>query len=230
MCLRVMNGDDEISWPSWHTWPLLSRAAFSLGNMTTTNDANRLLIANTCRCLRPLIVILQTCGCSLMHLYSTSSMDDDDSEGTSERDDVFSSRERSSDHGSDDEGDDGGLAEQELGDATVKLIRLFANLSINESIGKTLAKRRDSTKMLLELLACSEVGRNHDELQLNVVAACTNLTFYSCQMDTVASPRAVLILRLIPQRTYSPWLHACRTTSSTIIQRLFSRQHEHLVI
>lgn len=36
--------------------------------------------------------------------------------------------------------------------------------------------------MLLELLACSEMGKNQDELQLNVVAACTNLTFYSCRV------------------------------------------------
>ena len=41
MCMRVMNGDNTVVWPSWHTWPLLSRAAYSLGNMTTTNDNNR---------------------------------------------------------------------------------------------------------------------------------------------------------------------------------------------
>lgn len=35
--------------------------------------------------------------------------------------------------------------------------------------------------MLLELLTCSEIGGNHEELQLNVVAACTNLTFYTCR-------------------------------------------------
>ena len=38
--------------------------------------------------------------------------------------------------------------------------------------------------MLLELLACSELGKNQDELQLNVVAACTNLTYYSCRVST----------------------------------------------
>ena len=35
--------------------------------------------------------------------------------------------------------------------------------------------------MLLELLTCSEIGDDHEELQLNVVAACTNLTFYTCR-------------------------------------------------
>ena len=38
---KVMNGDESINWPSWHTWPLLSRTAFTLGNFTTTNDSNR---------------------------------------------------------------------------------------------------------------------------------------------------------------------------------------------
>jgi hypothetical protein len=28
-------------WPIWYTWPLLSRVAFTLGNLTTTNDSNR---------------------------------------------------------------------------------------------------------------------------------------------------------------------------------------------
>lgn len=51
--------------------------------------------------------------------------------------------------GSDNEGqnDDDGTAEYELSDATVKLLRLYANLSINESIGYALAKRKDSTKV-----------------------------------------------------------------------------------
>ncbi len=39
------------------------------------------------------------------------------------------------------------MAEYELGDATVKLVRLFANLSINESIGEILARRRESLEV-----------------------------------------------------------------------------------
>lgn len=38
--------EDEVgaSWPTWHTWPLLSRISFTLGNLTTSNDANRFAI------------------------------------------------------------------------------------------------------------------------------------------------------------------------------------------
>jgi hypothetical protein len=41
LCKRVMNGDSTVVWPTWNTWPLLSRAAFTLGNLTTRNDENR---------------------------------------------------------------------------------------------------------------------------------------------------------------------------------------------
>lgn len=49
MCTQIMNSshsditvnDSGVSWPSWYTWPLLSRTAFTLGNLTTTNDTNR---------------------------------------------------------------------------------------------------------------------------------------------------------------------------------------------
>lgn len=205
-CRRVMNGDTTVSWPSWFTWPLLSRTAFTLGNLTTNNDANRTLIASDCKCLMPLIVLLQTCSCSLMHLYTTSKAghtSDDDEEEEDEDEVVKETTEFSTDrepksvgggyiptsfdHTSepDNNNQDDGCAESELNDATVKLLRLFANLTINESIGSQLARRRDTSKMLLELLACSDEGSDgREELHLNVVAACTNLTFYSCRLES----------------------------------------------
>ena len=41
LCKRVMNHDTTVVWPTWTTWSLLSRVAFTLGNLTTRNDANR---------------------------------------------------------------------------------------------------------------------------------------------------------------------------------------------
>ena len=52
-CQRVMDGDedsyagDDYAWPYWYTWPMLSRTAFTLGNLTTTNDFNRYAIQCT---------------------------------------------------------------------------------------------------------------------------------------------------------------------------------------
>ena len=33
--------EDEIEWPAWYTWPLISRLCFTLSNLTTTNATNR---------------------------------------------------------------------------------------------------------------------------------------------------------------------------------------------
>jgi hypothetical protein len=53
--------------------------------------------------------------------------------------------------------------------------------------------------MLLELLTCSEIGGDHEELQLNVVAACTNLTFYSCRgVRCLSSPPISLLTLSLP--------------------------------
>jgi hypothetical protein len=183
----------------------------------------------------------QTCSYSLMTLFSGRNLDSDgDSEGDGEEEDSqddeededvarskgrkmkksnsrrsFTRKDSREDKGeeSDGEGQEESAAEYELCDATVKLLRLFANLSINESIGFALAKRRDSAKvlplpvvpltslcfpqMLLELLTCSEIGGDHEELQLNVVAACTNLTFYSCR--GVSSPPSSSLSSGTPQ-------------------------------
>lgn len=46
-CRQIMEatGEEEEQeggeWPAWHTWLLLSRVCFTLGNLTTTNDVNR---------------------------------------------------------------------------------------------------------------------------------------------------------------------------------------------
>jgi hypothetical protein len=52
--------------------------------------------------------------------------------------------------------------------------------------------------MLLELLSVSEIGDDHEELQLNVVAACTNLTFYSCRGVSVLTEFCHLTVPLVP--------------------------------
>lgn len=41
-CQYIMTGNERAGeWPMWHTWPILSRAAFTLGNLTTSNNKNR---------------------------------------------------------------------------------------------------------------------------------------------------------------------------------------------
>jgi hypothetical protein len=37
----------KLSWPSNRTWPLLSRIAFTLANLTTSNEENRVVIGTS---------------------------------------------------------------------------------------------------------------------------------------------------------------------------------------
>jgi len=117
-CQRVMNGlpitnsnDSDASWPSWYTWPLLSRVAFTLGNLTTSNEVNRHLIGTELKCIKYLMLLLWACSGSISQLQSQQVKIDNDAIAS------------------------------ELRDGTVKLIRLLANLCMDREIGIALAKK-----------------------------------------------------------------------------------------
>lgn len=68
LCLKIMeegkdNNEDDIecSWPSWYTWPLISRMAFTLGNFTTTNETNRSLIGTSLGGSDSILLLFQVC-------------------------------------------------------------------------------------------------------------------------------------------------------------------------
>lgn len=73
-------------------------------------------------------------------------------------------------------------SELELRDAIIKLVRLIANLSIDYDVGISMGSDRENLQSLLDLLNISDTSMEHEEMVLNVVAALTNLTFYSCQV------------------------------------------------
>lgn len=72
-CLKIMNDErkndaegqenyedeDMEVWPAWYTWPLISRMAFTLGNFTTTNEANRHLIGSTLGGAESILLLFQ---------------------------------------------------------------------------------------------------------------------------------------------------------------------------
>eukprot|EP00605_Chrysophyceae_sp_TOSAG23-4_P001268 GSChrysophyteH1.ASY1.ANO1.1379.1 assembled CDS len=172
-CREVMEGDNADAgstgsgsgtWPQWHTWPLLSRVSFTLGNLTTSNAENRAFIGISCSSIKPLIVLLQACACTLTEIYSqdTSIFSDEDS--------------------------------FERSDATVKILRLLANICMDRTVGSTVAARMDVFEMLNELLVCCNSRsedpqrvKQHEELLLNVVATCTNVTYYACHKQTASA-------------------------------------------
>eukprot|EP00606_Chrysophyceae_sp_TOSAG23-5_P000501 GSChrysophyteH2.ASY1.ANO1.915.1 assembled CDS len=140
-------------WPQWHTWPLLSRVSFTLGNLTTSNAENRALIGISCSAIKPLVEVINA------------------QRGTSTS-----------------------PAEQELTDATVKLLRLMANICMDKNVGAAVAARMDVFEMLNEMLVCcngrsedSLKAKQHEELLLNVVATCTNVSYYACHKQTASA-------------------------------------------
>lgn len=75
-----------------------------------------------------------------------------------------------------DEEEDNGEAETR--DAVIKLVRLMANLSIDSTIGDAVAKPA-VLETLLSLLVICDNTLEHEEMLLNVMAALTNLSYYS---------------------------------------------------
>lgn len=84
LCLRIMeenkkgdadggndedNDEDVNSWPSWYTWPLISRMAFTLGNFTTTNETNRSLIGGSLGGAESVLLLFQVSVSTLMRIH-----------------------------------------------------------------------------------------------------------------------------------------------------------------
>lgn len=81
-----------------------------------------------------------------MHIFSSSGDNATDSDGDEWGSGGSDSKGKIDDSFDDydNEGGEDEAAEQELGEATVRLVRLFANICINEDIGVQLAKRKDT--------------------------------------------------------------------------------------
>ena len=224
------------SWPQWHTWPLLSRVCFTLGNLTTSNDANRTMIAITCESLRPLAFLLRECGQNLQKLARERRMRDmgallGGDEDLEESEELVAESDECGENMSpqrasidepvleDEEGDnivelmgdagEGGKVddeetcspgysqeetearakEQEIADAAIKILRLVANVAIESRVGSLLASDSQALLVVVQLLGdhCHESTISSssgspfsEELLLNIVAACTNISYYAC--------------------------------------------------
>lgn len=53
------NGYKKNIWPYWHTWPIIARVAFTLGNLTTSNNSNRVIIGIDSDSLSSILMLLQ---------------------------------------------------------------------------------------------------------------------------------------------------------------------------
>ncbi len=67
----------------------------------------------------------------------------------------------------------------ETEDVLIKLIRVIANLAINEKIGADISSREDCLDILFKILEIKDL--KSEELVINTIVTLNNLTFY----DTV---------------------------------------------
>ncbi len=94
-----------------------------------------------CKCLKPIVVLLQACSGSLSLLSASPASDGSGSGRPKELDEVDEEDEDF------ENGEGNSAGEQELWDATIKLLRLLANLCIDETIGSALAKRPEALQV-----------------------------------------------------------------------------------
>ncbi len=162
--------EEDMTWPAWHTWPVISRISFTLGNLTTTNEANRTIIGTDMEGTGSILLLLQVCANSLSRInqqkqqlqqqktlsvfqFASSasstaashpyvSLDEEDPGMNAE-----SGKRRSSEDNEDMGYDIDQTAEIELRDAIIKLVRLLANLSIDSVVGMAVGSKYDNLQV-----------------------------------------------------------------------------------
>eukprot|EP01043_Picozoa_sp_COSAG02_P007875 COSAG02_NODE_243_length_27457_cov_16.852328_14_plen_757_part_00 len=157
---------------------LVLRTSFILGNLTTTQDECRNFVLETPGAVEQLLSLL-------------GQLVDSSCSGPREPPPVVSA---SSDGG--DVAGKGRMAQSSEVDATlVKLIRLVANLAINEELGMMISQ--DPSAMLLCRVIEAKPVAQHEELVLNAVSAITNLSFYQQPLNSVLNHELIATL-LVP--------------------------------
>lgn len=67
--------NEKVEWPQWYTWPLISRIAFTLGNLTTTNEENRAKLGIDFNGMPSILLLLQVSASSLSRIYQQKQQD-----------------------------------------------------------------------------------------------------------------------------------------------------------
>jgi hypothetical protein len=181
---------------------LLVRVAFTLGNLTASNERNRALIGVQ---LNGGAAVLRLLGCAhsryARQLEGQGKLKEGDA---SRREGEGKQCEGKEGEGKESEGKEGegkavvaGTGE-EIEELLVKLIRLLANISISSEVGHLLVSAADLS-VLPELLHLS-LRHDREEVLLNATSAVTNLSFYTCrpsQLFALAQPLCTALLDVL---------------------------------
>jgi hypothetical protein len=66
---NIDNKNNTKKWPFWYTWPIIARVAFILGNLTTSNNSNRVIIGIDSDSLSSILGLLQVIIFICMYIY-----------------------------------------------------------------------------------------------------------------------------------------------------------------
>ena len=161
---------------------LVLRTSFILGNLTTTQDDCRNFVLETPGALEQLLSLLG-------QLVESSCSGPGDPPPVVDAPSTDGSGEGSG-------ASSGKVAQVSKIDATlVKVIRLVANLAINEELGMMVSQ--DPSAMLLCRVIEAKPVADHEELVLNAVSAITNLSFYQQPLNSVLNHELIATL-LVP--------------------------------
>ncbi|XP_070568677.1 armadillo repeat-containing protein 2-like isoform X2 [Ptychodera flava] len=145
---------------------LVVRVCFVLGNLTAKNDDARVSLKDTDRCMAILLDVFKT--------YFEIDIKNKHDKSPSKKEKKSPSKTE---------------------DVLIKLVRVIANLSINQDIGPVIAADNDCVSLLLQILEFKDVAEC-EELVLNTVATINNLSYYG-QRNTSINDRQLEIAELL---------------------------------
>ncbi|KAK0053512.1 armadillo repeat-containing protein 2 [Biomphalaria pfeifferi] len=135
---------------------LVVRLCFVIGNLTIKNDAARLKLFHESNSIETLLLILKT----YLEL---------DQQGRTR---AYGPEEDFS--GSVDKGE---TQVSKVEDVLIKVMRVIANLTINEEVGTAISKNSEFMKLLLKIIDEKDII-HHEEVIINAVVAINNLSYY----------------------------------------------------
>ncbi|ESP01061.1 hypothetical protein LOTGIDRAFT_140035, partial [Lottia gigantea] len=143
---------------------LVVRLCFVLGNITAKRDEARLRLYKETEAMNTFLTVLKTYHSKFKQVRTFKV----DSQSRPETD------------------NDSKNKQGDYEDVLIKVIRVIANLSINETLGPMIASNGDLVQILLLLLEDCDVSTS-EELVLNTIATINNLSYYTTKSNAVIS-------------------------------------------
>ncbi|XP_067674681.1 armadillo repeat-containing protein 2-like isoform X1 [Haliotis asinina] len=176
------------------------RVCFVLGNITAKNDDARKRLFQEPNAMSTLLSVLKT-----FHNM--------ESQKRSKSDNVTSNGRHTS--------SDGDGAINTVDDVLIKVVRVIANLSINDSVGPVIASHVECVQLLLSILDSKDIGSS-EELILNTVATINNLSYYTTKTSAITAHQntvAQVLLKLVMTDNMEAMLEASRVFGNLTRQR-----------